>query len=129
MWYINFHVVQYIILPNTQCIWCFLLIFLVFSVLQKPSSTPLSPCDDNFPYRKYNLTRNAIKEFQKYFKNKKESAFIMKKQTKLVAVLSTAALLAIGASMTSLKRLNLGSFTVYAFKLIMIVNRFLLYSA
>jgi glucan-binding YG repeat protein len=34
-------------------------------------------------------------------KRKKESAFIMRKQTKLVAVLSTAALLAIGASMTS----------------------------
>ena len=35
------------------------------------------------------------------FKKKKESAFIMRKQTKLVAVLSAAALLAIGASMTS----------------------------
>ena len=34
-------------------------------------------------------------------KRKKESALIMRKQTKLVAVLSTAALLAIGASMTS----------------------------
>ncbi|WP_330666825.1 hypothetical protein [Enterocloster asparagiformis] len=34
-------------------------------------------------------------------KKKKESALIMRKQTKLVAVLSTAALLAIGASMTS----------------------------
>jgi len=34
-------------------------------------------------------------------KRKKESAFIMRKQTKLVAVLSAAALLAIGASMTS----------------------------
>ena len=42
-----------------------------------------------------------LRNFKKYFKNKKESAFIMKKQTKLVAVLSTAALLAIGASMTS----------------------------
>ncbi len=30
-----------------------------------------------------------------------ESAFIMRKQTKLVAVLSAAALLAVGASMTS----------------------------
>ena len=36
-----------------------------------------------------------------YFKKKKESALIMRKQTKLVAVLSAAALLAIGASMTS----------------------------
>ena len=36
-----------------------------------------------------------------FFKKKKESALIMRKQTKLVAVLSTAALLAIGASMTS----------------------------
>ena len=35
------------------------------------------------------------------FKKKKESAFIMRKQTKLVAVLSAAALLAVGASMTS----------------------------
>ncbi len=34
-------------------------------------------------------------------KKEKESAFIMRKQTKLVAVLSAAALLAIGASMTS----------------------------
>ncbi len=34
-------------------------------------------------------------------KRKKESAFIMRKQTKVVAVLSAAALLAIGASMTS----------------------------
>lgn len=38
---------------------------------------------------------------EKYFKKKKESAFIMRKQTKLVAVLSTAALLALGASMSS----------------------------
>jgi glucan-binding YG repeat protein len=56
---------------------------------------------DNFPYRKYNLLVMQLRNFKKYFKNKKESAFIMKKQTKLVAVLSTAALLAIGASMTS----------------------------
>ena len=35
------------------------------------------------------------------FKKKKESAFIMRKQTKVVAVTSAAALLAIGASMTS----------------------------
>ncbi len=41
------------------------------------------------------------RNFKKYFKKKKESALIMRKQTKLVAVLSTAALLAIGASMTS----------------------------
>ena len=34
---------------------------------------------------------------------KKESAFIMRKQTKLVAVLSAAALLAMGASMTSIR--------------------------
>ena len=34
-------------------------------------------------------------------RRKKESAFIMRKQTKLVAVLSAAALLAVGASMTS----------------------------
>ena len=56
---------------------------------------------DNFPYRKYNLLVMQLRNFKKYFKKKKESAFIMKKQTKLVAVLSTAALLAIGASMTS----------------------------
>ena len=37
------------------------------------------------------------KEIQK----EKESAFIMRKQTKFVAVLSAAALFAIGASMTS----------------------------
>jgi len=42
-----------------------------------------------------------MRNFKKYFKKKKESALIMRKQTKLVAVLSTAALLAIGASMTS----------------------------
>ena len=41
------------------------------------------------------------RNFKKYFKKKMESALIMRKQTKLVAVLSTAALLAIGASMTS----------------------------
>ena len=34
-------------------------------------------------------------------KKQKESALIMRKQTKLVAVLSAAALLAMGASMTS----------------------------
>ena len=42
--------------------------------------------------------RISNKEFQK---RKKESAFIMRKQTKLVAVLSASALLALGASMTS----------------------------
>jgi hypothetical protein len=43
-----------------------------------------------------------LRNFKKYFKTKKESAFIMKKQTKLVAVLSTAAMLAVGALLTSL---------------------------
>ena len=60
-----------------------------------------NPLFDNFHYRKYNLLVMQLRNFKKYFKKKKESAFIMKKQTKLVAVLSTAALLAIGASMTS----------------------------
>ncbi len=55
---------------------------------------------DNPGYRKYNCLVMQ-KEFQMNFKKKKESAFIMRKQTKLVAVLSAAALLAIGASMTS----------------------------
>lgn len=56
----------------------------------------------NFCFRKYNdlvvQLRISNKEFQK---RKKESAFIMRKQTKLVAVLSASALLALGASMTS----------------------------
>ena len=56
----------------------------------------------NFRLRKYNdlvvQLRISNKEFQK---RKKESAFIMRKQTKLVAVLSASALLALGASMTS----------------------------
>ena len=56
---------------------------------------------DNFPYPKYNQLVMQKRNFKKYFKKKKESALIMRKQTKLVAVLSTAALLAIGASMTS----------------------------
>ena len=38
---------------------------------------------------------------KKFQKEKKESALIMRMQTKLVAVLSAAALLAMGASMTS----------------------------
>jgi len=54
-----------------------------------------------FPYPKYNQLVMQKRNFKKYFKKKKESALIMRKQTKLVAVLSTAALLAIGASMTS----------------------------
>ena len=56
----------------------------------------------NFRFKKYNdlvvQLRISNKEFQK---RKKESAFIMRKQTKLVAVLSASALLALGASMTS----------------------------
>ena len=55
---------------------------------------------DNFPYWKYNCLVMQ-KGFRERFKKKKESAFIMRKQTKLVAVLSATALLAIGASMTS----------------------------
>ena len=44
----------------------------------------------------------SLEEFRKIFqKEKKESALIMRKQTKLVAVLSAAVLLAMGASMTS----------------------------
>ena len=43
----------------------------------------------------WNFEKNCIS------KRKKESALIMRKQTKLVAVLSAAALLALGASMTS----------------------------
>jgi len=44
----------------------------------------------------------SLEEFRKIFqKEKKESALIMRMQTKLVAVLSAAALLAMGASMTS----------------------------
>jgi len=42
-----------------------------------------------------------FKNFEAISKNKKESAFIMRKQTKIVAVVSAAAILAIGASMTS----------------------------
>jgi len=42
-----------------------------------------------------------FKNFEAISKNKKESAFIMRKQTKIVAVASAAAILAIGASMTS----------------------------
>ena len=62
---------------------------------------PFYVAPDNFPYPKYNQHVMQKRNFKKYFKKKKESAFIMRKQTKLVAVLSTAALLAIGASMTS----------------------------
>ncbi len=42
-----------------------------------------------------------FRNFERISKKKKESAFIMRKQTKVVAVASAAALLAIGASMTS----------------------------
>ena len=57
---------------------------------------------NNFHYRKYNYLVMQKGNFEKKDqKRKKESAFIMRKQTKLVAVLSAAALLAIGASMTS----------------------------
>ena len=38
---------------------------------------------------------------KKFQKEKKESALIMRKQTKIAAVVSAAALLALGASMTS----------------------------
>lgn len=54
-----------------------------------------------FSNPKYNDPVMQIRNFENYFKKKKESALIMRKQTKLVAVLSAAALLAIGASMTS----------------------------
>ena len=56
---------------------------------------------DNFPYWKYNQLVMQLGISKSISKRKKESALIMRKQTKLVAVLSTAALLAIGASMTS----------------------------
>ena len=56
---------------------------------------------DNFSYKKYNVPRNAIRNFKKFQKEKKESALIMRKQTKIAAVVSAAALLALGASITS----------------------------
>ena len=56
---------------------------------------------DNFSYKKYNVPRNAIRNFKKVSKRKKESALIMRKQTKIAAVVSAAALLALGASITS----------------------------
>ncbi len=49
----------------------------------------------------YDYPMKSHKNFKRNSKNKKESAFIMRKQTKLVAVASAAALLAVGASMTS----------------------------
>ena len=50
----------------------------------------------NFPYPKYNshVTQLGISK-KMISRRKKESAFIMRKQTKLVAVLSAAALLAV----------------------------------
>ena len=58
---------------------------------------------DNFNYRKYNdlVMQRGISTIKGISKRKKESAFIMRKQTKLVAVLSAAALMAIGASATA----------------------------
>ena len=56
---------------------------------------------DNFTYRTYNGFVMQLGISKSVSKKQKESALIMRKQTKLVAVLSTAALLAIGASMTS----------------------------
>ena len=59
-----------------------LVILLVILRSQNAFIPPLLPCGDNFPYRKYNLLVMQLRNFKKYFKNKKESAFIMKKQTK-----------------------------------------------
>ena len=43
----------------------------------------------------------AIRDFSGFKKEKKESAFIMRKQTKVAAIVSAAALLALGASLTA----------------------------
>ncbi|WP_207747136.1 hypothetical protein, partial [[Clostridium] symbiosum] len=48
----------------------------------------------NFPYPKYNDLVMQLGISKNISKRKKESALIMRKQTKLVAVLSAAALLA-----------------------------------
>jgi glucan-binding YG repeat protein len=74
-----------------------MLIFFVFSKICKKCKKSI----DNFHLTKYNYLVMLLGISEKYFKEKKESALIMRKQTKLVAVLSTAALLAIGASMSS----------------------------
>ena len=47
------------------------------------------------------MTSSMQLEFQKAFQKQKESALIMRKQTKIAAVVSAAALLALGASVTS----------------------------
>jgi glucan-binding YG repeat protein len=74
-----------------------MLIFFVFSKICKKCKKSI----DNFHLTKYNYLVMLLGISKKYFKEKKESALFMRKQTKLVAVLSTAALLALGASMSS----------------------------
>ena len=56
---------------------------------------------DNFIYRKYNGFVMQLGISKSVSKKQKESALIMRKQTKIAAVVSAAALLALGASMTS----------------------------
>jgi glucan-binding YG repeat protein len=74
-----------------------MLIFFIFCKKCKKSKKGI----DNFHYRKYNYLVMQLGISKSISKRKKESALIMRKQTKLVAVLSTAALLALGASMSS----------------------------
>ena len=56
---------------------------------------------DNFTYRTYNGFVMQLGISKSVSKKQKESALIMRKQTKIAAVVSAAALLALGASMTS----------------------------
>ena len=56
---------------------------------------------DNFTYRTYNGFVMQLGISKSISKKQKESALIMRKQTKIAAVVSAAALLALGASMTS----------------------------
>ncbi len=56
---------------------------------------------DNFTYRTYNGFVMQLGISKSISKKQKESALIMRKQTKIAAIVSAAALLALGASMTS----------------------------
>ena len=56
---------------------------------------------DNFTYRTYNGFVMQLGISKSVSKKQKESALIMRKQTKIAAIVSAAALLALGASMTS----------------------------
>ena len=56
---------------------------------------------DNFTYRTYNGFVMQLGISKSISKKQKESALIMRKQTKIAAIVSAAALLALGASITS----------------------------